>query len=189
MAVVSDDHADESLNMQSPTILSSVKRQPRLITAAEVQEHNGRDLDGTFWAVVDGWVVDATAFLKTHPGGLKKLLQIDDASIGASGKPFGFSFSKGRNAHFPETGRRFKEGVQRYLQGAQEDGSKVSGDDFLHAVEVSDLVDAVFQHRGLRAPSQELQRLMFARFDQEYTGQLSAQDCLCLVDALFRVCA
>jgi len=137
MAVVSDDHADESLNMESPTILSSVKRQPRLITAAEVQEHNGRDLDGTFWAVVDGWVVDATAFLKTHPGGLKKLLQIDDASIGASGKPFGFSFSKGRNAHFPETGRRFKEGVQRYLQGAQEDGSKVSGDDFLHAVEVS----------------------------------------------------
>ena len=52
--------------------------------------------------------------------------------------------------------------------------------------EVSDLVDAVFQRRGLRAPSQELQRLMFARFDQEYTGNLSAQDCLCLVDALFR---
>lgn len=54
------------------------------------------------------------------------------------------------------------------------------------AEEVSDLVDAVFQRRGLPAPTKDLQRLIFMQFDKEFSGRLSAQDCLCLVDALFR---
>lgn len=54
------------------------------------------------------------------------------------------------------------------------------------ADEVTDLVDAVFQRRGLPAPSKDLQRLIFMQFDKEFSGRLSAQDCLCLVDALFR---
>ncbi|CAL1170251.1 unnamed protein product [Cladocopium goreaui] len=32
----------------------------------------------------------------------------------------------------------------------------------------------------------DLQRLIFMQFDKEFSGRLSAQDCLCLVDALFR---
>ena len=51
---------------------------------------------------------------------LRKLLSADSAATGATGRPFGFSFSKGRNAHFPETGRRFSEGVKRYLGGGGE---------------------------------------------------------------------
>jgi hypothetical protein len=35
----------------------------------------------------------------------------------ATGRPFGFSFSRGRNAHFPDTGKTFQEGVKRYLRG------------------------------------------------------------------------
>ena len=63
-----------------------------------------------------GWVVDASEFLTNHPGGLRKLLSTDKAKTGATGKPFGFSFSRGRNAHFPDTGKRFREGVERYLK-------------------------------------------------------------------------
>ena len=66
--------------------------------------------------VVDGFVVDATAFVDTHPGGLRKLMSTDDAGIGAGPDRFSFSFSRGRNAHFPDTGRRFADGVQRYLR-------------------------------------------------------------------------
>ena len=66
---------------------------------------------------VDGFVVDATAFVGSHPGGLKKLLSSDAAATGATGREFGFSFSRGRNAHFPDTGRRFAAGVKRYLAG------------------------------------------------------------------------
>ena len=87
---------------------------PRLI-AAEVKQHSG---EGTgFWAVIDSFVVDCSEFVDTHPGGLRKLLSADSPATGATGQPFGFSFSRGRNAHFPDTGKRFREGVKRYLSG------------------------------------------------------------------------
>ena len=73
--------------------------------------------DGSFWAAVDGFVVEAGEFLDAHPGGLKKLVSSNGSAVGATGKPFGFSFSRGKNAHFPETGRRFSEGVKRYMSG------------------------------------------------------------------------
>ena len=63
-------------------------------------------------------MVDATDFLESHPGGLKKLLSTDSPGAGGTGQPFGFSFSRGRNAHFPDTGKRFKKGVEAYLGGA-----------------------------------------------------------------------
>ena len=115
VAVVSDDHADESLcvaNMAVPT--SKAAPSPHLISPEELRQHNGRN-GVAFWAVVDGFVVDATAFEDAHPGGLKKLLSTDSAATGATGKPFGFSFSRGRNAHFPDTGKRFHAGVKRFM--------------------------------------------------------------------------
>ena len=127
-AVISDDHGDESLNVEhmaraSPTHPDGGGRPraapgPRPISAEEVQRHNGRDGGSeSFWAVIDGFVVDASAFVDAHPGGLRKLLSTDSPAAGASGKPFGFSFSRGRNAHFPGTGKRFRDGVERYLRG------------------------------------------------------------------------
>ena len=65
--------------------------------------------------------MDATEFADTHPGGLRKLLSTNDAEAGVTDRPFGFSFSRGRNAHFPATGQCFQEGVQRYL-AAESDG-------------------------------------------------------------------
>ena len=117
MAVVSDDHADESLCVEHLTSIGHKRLAPtpRLISPEEVKQHNGRE--GTFWAVIDSFVVDASAFVKSHPGGLKKLLSTDSPGTGATGKPHGFSFSRGRNAHFPDTGKRFQEGVKRYLRG------------------------------------------------------------------------
>ena len=126
MARVSDDHAGESLNVahlsHSASLVSSAmgKRPrpgPRPILPAEIKEHNGRS--GSFWAVIDGFVVDASEFVDTHPGGLRKLLSADSAESGATGRPFGFSFSRGRNAHFPDTGKRFSEGAKRFLNGAR----------------------------------------------------------------------
>ncbi|CAK9078907.1 unnamed protein product [Durusdinium trenchii] len=52
--------------------------------------------------------------------------------------------------------------------------------------EVQDLSDAVFQRKGLPTPSQDVQYLMFTKFDKECASRLHAQDCLCWVDALFR---
>ena len=86
---------------------------PRLISEEEVDQHN--DAKVGFWAVIDGYVVDATAFLDAHPGGLKKLLSADSAAAGATGSRYGFSFSKGRNSHFGHTARRFQEGIKKYL--------------------------------------------------------------------------
>ena len=94
---------------------------PRPITADEVTAHNERKADGSFWAVVDGFVVEAGDFLDAHPGGVKKLLSTNASATGATGKPFGFSFSRGRNAHFPDTGRRFSEGVKRYMSGKSDE--------------------------------------------------------------------
>ena len=125
MARVSDDHADETLCgehlLPRPAPAGSTCAPgPRLISPDEVSQHSGSD--GTsFWGVVDGFVVDASEFVDTHPGGLKKLLSVDSAGAGANGKPFGFSFSRGRNAHFPDTGKRFHDGVKRFLSG-QGDG-------------------------------------------------------------------
>ena len=107
-AVVSSDHADESLNQSS-----SAAEAHRCIRPEEVEQHRSKD---SYWCVVDGFVVDATAFIDTHPGGLRKLMSTDDAGIGAGPDAFSFSFSRGRNAHFPDTGRRFADGVQRYLR-------------------------------------------------------------------------
>ena len=120
MARVSDDHADESLcveHMAAPT--KKAAPSPRLISPEELRQHNGRN-GLAFWAVVDSFVVDATAFVDAHPGGLKKLLSTDSASTGATGKPFGFSFSRGRNAHFPETGKRFHDGVKRFMSSGSD---------------------------------------------------------------------
>ena len=111
-AVVSSDHADESANVQH----LAKREKLRLISPAEVRQHSGRD-GCDFWAVIDGFVVDASEFVDTHPGGLKKLLSTDSSETGATGKPFGFSFSRGKNAHFPDTGKRFRAGVERYLSG------------------------------------------------------------------------
>ena len=107
-AVISSDHADESLNQSS-----SAAEAHRCIRPEEVEQHRSKE---SFWCVVDGFVVDATAFVDTHPGGLRKLMSTDDAGIGAGPDAFSFSFSRGRNAHFPDTGRRFADGVQRYLR-------------------------------------------------------------------------
>uniref|UniRef100_A0A6V0FKM6 Cytochrome b5 heme-binding domain-containing protein n=1 Tax=Zooxanthella nutricula TaxID=1333877 RepID=A0A6V0FKM6_9DINO len=130
MAVVSADHADESLNAErialpSATLAADGRGQrsapgPRLYSPEEVRKHSEPD-QGSFWAVIDGFVVDASEFVQTHPGGLKKLLSADSAATGATGRAFGFSFSRGRNAHFPQTGRRFRDGVEQYLSGKGDD--------------------------------------------------------------------
>ena len=114
MAKVSEDHADESMCAERMT--RTGKLEPRLISQEEVTRHSGRD-GGPFWAVIDSFVVDCSEFVDTHPGGLRKLLSADSPATGATGQPFGFSFSRGRNAHFPDTGKRFREGVKRYLSG------------------------------------------------------------------------
>ena len=91
---------------------------PRLVSAAEIEEQNQRD--GTLWAVIDGYVVDASAFWASHPGGLRKLRSANEPGTGATGWAFGFSFSRGWNAHMPDTVRRFHDGVERYLNGGIE---------------------------------------------------------------------
>ena len=73
-------------------------------------------LKRSFWCVVDGFVVDATATVDRRIPAGSQLMSTDDAGIGAGPDAFGFSFSRGRNAHFPDTGRRFADGVQRYLR-------------------------------------------------------------------------
>ena len=114
MAVVSADHAQEHLCAENLTV-KRASAGPRLISPEEVKQHSGKG--ESFWAVIDGFVVDCTEFVDTHPGGLRKLLSADDPATGATGRPFGFSFSRGRNAHFPDTGKRFREGAERYLCG------------------------------------------------------------------------
>ena len=109
-SVISTDHADESLSVHKLGLTDG------RISAEDVRKHNNENGSG-FWAVVDGFVVDATDFLDIHPGGLKKILATDTPGAGATGSDFGFSFSRGRNAHFPNTGRTFKDGVTRFLKG------------------------------------------------------------------------
>ena len=124
MARVSDDHADGSLCTEhmSPLLSSTGRRLPipRPISQEEVAQHSNSG-DGVFWAVIDKFVVDASEFVNTHPGGLRKLLSADSADAGHTGKPFGFSFATGHNAHFPKTGQQFRDGVQQYLSSATEE--------------------------------------------------------------------
>mmetsp|Transcript_4986 Transcript_4986/g.7563 ORF Transcript_4986/g.7563 Transcript_4986/m.7563 type:complete len:154 (-) Transcript_4986:176-637(-) len=129
-AVVSADHCDESMSAYNlaPSLSSQSGLVPRLITPQEVKQHSGTS--GSFWCVVDGFVVDATDFIDNHPGGMRKLLSSNNADVGATGKPYGFSFSRGRNAHFPDTGERFREGVERYLSNG------TAGEASLPSVEV-----------------------------------------------------
>ena len=112
-AVVSADHAGECECVQH---LAAAAGPRTIITPEEIKQHNGKD-GSSFWAAIDGFVVDATAFVDSHPGGLPKLLSADAASTGATGQEFGFSFSRGRNAHFPGTGRNFAASVKQFLAG------------------------------------------------------------------------
>ena len=118
-AVVSSDHADPPL--REDPVRSSVEQRwwqagalPHIGRGSRA--HSGGS-SGEFWCVVDGFVVDATDFVDNHPGGMRKLLSTNRADAGADGRPFSFSFSRGRNAHFPDTGKRYREGVKRYLSG------------------------------------------------------------------------
>ena len=101
MAVISSDHADESMcaEIRREIFTGDASIPPRMISREELESHNGPGGgDGSFWCVIDGFVVDATEFVECHPGGLKKLLAADLPGSGATGKAFGFSFSRGRNA-------------------------------------------------------------------------------------------
>jgi hypothetical protein len=124
---IADDHADESTcveRMSAAEQGGGKTLKPRTISADEIGQHNSKE---SFWAVIDGFVVDATDFVETHPGGLRKLLSADSAAAGASGQSFGFSFSRGRNAHFPRTAKLFKAGVQQFLRGGGSDASDDRG--------------------------------------------------------------
>ena len=90
--------------------------EPRLYLQEEIDQHDGQE-GRHFWCVVDGFVCDVSEFVDSHPGGLRKLLSANTPAAGATGQVFGFSFSRGPNAHFPRTGQRFAEGVERFLQG------------------------------------------------------------------------
>ena len=127
MAVVSDDHADERFNVEAYQLSSSSQPTLRLFSPDEVEEHNNNSNSSnnsnnnsnnrSFWACIDGFVVDATDFVRKHPGGKKKLLATNDATTGDRGIPYDFSFSRGKNAHFPATAKIFKDGIQRFLNG------------------------------------------------------------------------
>lgn len=86
---------------------------PRQISEQEVTRNDGRD-GRLLWAVIDGYVVDASKMADGHPGGLRKILSANDAATGWTGKAFGFSLSRGANAHFPKTGKKFRDGVTRF---------------------------------------------------------------------------
>ena len=134
-AVISDDHANPQLSAAHLVNSQTSTALPRIFSAAEINEHNAAEND-SFWAVVDGFVVEASAFLKgrVHPGGARKLKTSNDAKAGHTGSQFGFSFSKGHNAHFPETGRRWREGVEEYLRAAGKDDGN---ENLLPAMEVA----------------------------------------------------
>ena len=126
MAVVSDDHADESYcvdnYLTSSAEAASSKPEVRWFSQEEVNEHNVEisnegDAMSSYWACIDGFVVESIDFLQKHPGGKKKLLQTNDPSTGDTSRPFAFSFSRGRNAHFPETAKIFHDGIARFLKG------------------------------------------------------------------------
>ena len=133
MAVISSDHADESLCAES-FASRSLATKARLISAGEIEQNNEGAGGASFWAVVDGFVCDVSQFLDTHPGGLRKLLS---TNTGATDKPYGFSFSRGRNAHFPNTGKAFRDGVETFLRGdSQKEAANHKEGSFLPPVTV-----------------------------------------------------
>ena len=70
--------------------------------------------------MIDGYVVDGVPVRpspRSTPGARRRPRGTNDAETGANGKGGGFSFTKGRNAHFPGTGKRWKEGVEEWLKG------------------------------------------------------------------------
>jgi hypothetical protein len=84
-----------------------------VLTKEQVRKNDG--LEGRpLWTVIDGYVVDCTEFAKFHPGGLRKILATDEKQTGWTGEEFGFSLSRGKNAHFPQTRRVFQEGTRRF---------------------------------------------------------------------------
>ena len=94
---------------------------PRSISKQEVLTNDGQD-GQPLWAVVDGYVVDATKMLLTgHPGGKQKILSVNDPSAGCTGKAFGFSLARGANAHFSQTARKFRGGVGEFEDGGKKD--------------------------------------------------------------------
>eukprot|EP00470_Lotharella_oceanica_P014009 CAMPEP_0170182590 /NCGR_PEP_ID=MMETSP0040_2-20121228/28317_1 /TAXON_ID=641309 /ORGANISM="Lotharella oceanica, Strain CCMP622" /LENGTH=138 /DNA_ID=CAMNT_0010428059 /DNA_START=46 /DNA_END=459 /DNA_ORIENTATION=- len=119
MAVVSADHGGEDLNPSHISISSNKACSPRPFSPTDIHNHNKQDKK-SFYAVIDGFVCDCSDFVnnqKAHPGGIKKLLSSNAAAVGATGKDYGFSFTRGRNAHFPATGKTFQDGVRAYLKG------------------------------------------------------------------------
>ena len=100
--------------------MASSSVPPRLFTAEEIETHNETGEGASFWAVVDGFVCDASQFLTSHPGKLRKLLSANNKGAGATGAAYGFSFSRGRNSHFPGTSATFRDGVASFLSGSPE---------------------------------------------------------------------
>ena len=83
------------------------------LTKEQVRKNDGLE-DRPLWTVIDGYVVDCTEFAKFHPGGLRKILATDEKQTGWTGEEFGFSLTRGSNAHFPKTGRVFQEGMDKF---------------------------------------------------------------------------
>ena len=86
---------------------------PLKFTPEQVRAKNGKN-GKKLWVVIDGYVVDATDFANSHPGGISKILSTDSKRSGYTGKEFGFSLSKGKNAHFPRTAKMFEEAAKSF---------------------------------------------------------------------------
>lgn len=87
----------------------------RLVVLTKEQVRMNDGLEGRpLWTVIDGYVVDCTEFAKFHPGGLRNIRETDEKQTGWTGEEFGFSLTRGSNAHFPKTGRVFEEGMRKF---------------------------------------------------------------------------
>jgi len=86
---------------------------PLVFTPEQVRAKNGKNGE-KLWVVIDGYVVDATDFANFHPGGTSKILSADSKRTGYTGKEFGFSLSKGKNAHFPTTAKAFEDAAKSF---------------------------------------------------------------------------
>ena len=84
-----------------------------VLTKDQVRENDGRE-QRPMWAVIDGYVVECTEYAKLHPGGIRKIRETDEKQTGWTGEEFGFSFTRGKNAHYPKTGRVFQEGIRKF---------------------------------------------------------------------------
>ena len=75
-AVVSSDHAGEDSSVEHLAASSG----PRTIAPDEVREHNGKS-GSSFWAVVDGFVVEHRTFLRGTSLGLGTSLPLSLAFV------------------------------------------------------------------------------------------------------------